>query len=49
VQDVHPRALGRERVGELARAVGRAVVDDQQLEPVVAKRATNSGSASASS
>jgi hypothetical protein len=32
VQDVHPRSLGGEGVGEVAGAVGRAVVDDEQLE-----------------
>ena len=32
VQDVHPWALGRQRVGQLAGAIGRRVVDDEQLE-----------------
>ena len=32
VQDVHPRALGGQRVGQLAGPVGRRVVDHEQLE-----------------
>ena len=32
VQHAHARVLGRDRVGEVAGAVGRAVVDDQDVD-----------------
>ena len=39
VQHLHPVALGGEPIGDLAGAVGRAVVDDQDLVgPIVGSR-----------
>jgi hypothetical protein len=39
VQLLHPRQLGGEPVGDLARPVGRAVVDDEDVDVLVRERA----------
>ncbi len=40
VEDLDPRQLGREPVGDLARAVGRVVVDHEDVDVLVRERAT---------
>ena len=43
----HPVVLGGQRVGDLAGAVGRAVVDDQHAKALAARHAASTSPAAA--